>query len=52
MADVFEDDLIPFVPRVLKNLERIVVSEGTMRLHGAIYETIGNIVFYIIEKIG
>lgn len=51
MAEVFEDDLVPFVPKILKNLEKIIVSEGTTRLHGAISETIGNIVFFIVEKI-
>jgi DNA-binding ferritin-like protein (Dps family) len=51
MAEVFEDDLSPFVPRILKNLEKIIVSEGTTRLHGAISETVGNIVFFMIEKI-
>jgi hypothetical protein len=51
MAEVFEEDLVPFVPRILKNLEKVVLYDGTMRLHGAVSETIGNMVFFIIEKI-
>ena len=51
LSEVFEEDIVPFMPRILKNLEKTVVSEGTNRLHGAISETIGTIVFNIIDKI-
>ena len=50
-AEIFEEDLITFVPKILKNVEKVVNNEGTMRLHAAISETIGNIVFHIVDKI-
>lgn len=50
-AEVFEDDLVPFVPRILKNVEKVLHSEGTNRLHGAISETIGSLVYNITPKI-
>lgn len=50
-AEVFEDDLVPFVPRILKNVEKLLHSEGTNRLHGAISETIGSLVYNITPKI-
>lgn len=51
MAEVFEDDLVAFLPRIFKNLEKVIHYEGTMRLHGAISETLGNLVFTLTEKI-
>ena len=51
-AEIFEDDLVPFVARILKNLEKVINSESTMRLHAAISETVGNLVFHIVDKIG
>jgi hypothetical protein len=50
-AEIFEDDLVPFVGKILKNLDKLVKEEGCTRLHGAISETIGNMVFFIIDKI-
>ena len=50
-AEIFEEDLLQFVPRILKSLEKVVNSEGTMRLHSAISETVGNLVFHIIDNI-
>lgn len=51
MTEVFEDDLLPFVSKILKNIEKVIVSEGTNRLHGAISETIGNMVYFMVDKI-
>lgn len=51
MAEVFEEDLVPFTGKIIKNLEKVIVSEGTNRLHAAISETIGNLVYFIVEKV-
>lgn len=50
-AEVFEDDLAPFVPRILKNIEKLILLEGTNRLHAAISETLGSIVFHVVPQI-
>ena len=50
-AEIFEEDLMQFVPKILKNIEKVVNNEGTMRLHTAISETVGNLVFHIVDNI-
>ena len=50
-GEIFEDDLVPFMGKILKNIEKIIKEEATMRLHSAISETIGNLVFFVVDKI-
>lgn len=50
-AEIFEDALLPFVPRVLLNFQKRIKEEGSARLHVAISETIGQLVWNIIDKI-
>jgi len=50
-AEVFEEALVPFIPKILSSFTKRIKEEGSARLHGAISETIGQIVWNIIDKI-
>jgi hypothetical protein len=42
---------VPFVPRILTNFQKKIKEEGSTRLHVAISETIGQLVWNIVDKI-
>ena len=50
-SEIFEESLVPFVPRILGSLQRKIKEEGTARLHGAISESIGQMVWHIVDKL-
>ena len=50
-SEIFEDDLVPFVGKILKNITVIVREEASDRLHSAISETIGSMVFFLVDKL-
>jgi hypothetical protein len=50
-AEVFEEDLIPFIPKIHKSLEKLMKEENTGRLHDAISEALGSMVYYIMDKL-
>ena len=50
-AEIFEDDLIAFLPKILKQLEKLMKEEASGRLHSSISETIGVIVLNVFDKI-
>ena len=49
-AEIFEDALIPFIPKILQNFQKRIREEGSVRLHAAISETIGQLVWNIIDR--
>jgi hypothetical protein len=40
-AEIFEDALVPFIPKMLQHLTKKIKDEGSARLHSAIAETLG-----------
>ena len=50
-AEIFEDALVPFVPKMLFNFQKKIKEEGSARLHVAISETIGQLVWNIVDKL-
>ena len=50
-GEIFEEALVPFLPRILGTLQKQIREDATMRLHQAIAETIGQLVFNIIDKL-
>ena len=49
-AEIFEDALVPFMPKVLFNFQKRIKEEGSTRLHTTIGETIGLMVWHILDK--
>jgi len=49
-AEIFEADFVPFIQRVLKQLEKLMKEDATMKLHGAISEAVGSLVFHVVDK--
>ena len=49
-AEIFEDALVPFLPKVLFNFQKRIKEEGSTRLHTTIAETIGLMVWHILDK--
>ena len=50
-AEIFEEALIPFLPKILQLLAK-KIKEGTTYMQEAIAETLGLMVFFIINKLG
>ena len=50
-AEIFEEALVPFLPKLMSNFAKRIKEEGSPRLHGVISETIGQLVFNIVDKI-
>ena len=49
-GEIFEDDFVEFLPKTLSLLQRLIKEEATIRLHGAIAEALGQLVFHIVDK--
>lgn len=50
-AEIFEDALVPFVPKMLNSFQKRIKEEGSNRLHLAMAETLGQMVWNIVDKI-
>lgn len=50
-AEIFEEALVPFLPKMMFNFQKRIKEEGSTRLHAVISETIGQLVFNIVDKI-
>jgi hypothetical protein len=50
-AEIFEDALVPYVPKMMSNFQKRIKEEGSSRLHVAISETIGQLVWNIVDKL-
>ncbi len=49
-AEIFEESLLPFLPKILAALSK-KLKEGTAPIHEAISDTLGQMVFYIVNKV-
>lgn len=49
-AEIFEDALVPFVPKMLFSFSKRIKEEGSNRLHLAMAETLGQMVWNIVDK--
>lgn len=49
-AEIFEDALIPFVPKVISNLLK-KVKEETCQMHAALSDTLGQLVLHLVDKV-
>mmetsp|Transcript_6966 Transcript_6966/g.6118 ORF Transcript_6966/g.6118 Transcript_6966/m.6118 type:complete len:137 (+) Transcript_6966:237-647(+) len=49
-AEIFEDALIPFLPKILTYLQR-KLKEGDEHLHGVISESMGALVLHVFKKV-
>lgn len=49
-AEIFEDALVPFVPKMLFSFSKRLKEEGSNRLHLAMAETLGQMVWNIVDK--
>ena len=50
-AEIFDEALVPFLPRIMASLAKRIKEEGTNRLHTTISETIGQLTWNILDKI-
>ena len=48
-AEIFEESLVPYIQKILNILMR-KVKEGRSDLHPVISETLGQLVFHIVDK--
>ena len=40
-AEIFEDALVPFIPRILSSFQKKIKDESTVKLHAVISEALG-----------
>ena len=40
-AEIFEEALVPFVPKMMANFSKRIKEDGSNKLHDAISETVG-----------
>lgn len=50
-AEVFEEAFVPFLGKVLGCLQKQIREDATSRLHQAIAETVGQLVFNILDEL-
>jgi hypothetical protein len=50
-SEIFEDALVPYVPKMIASFQKRIKEEGSTRLHVAISETIGQLVWNIVDKV-
>lgn len=50
-AEIFEEALIPFLPKILANLSK-KLKEAAIHMQEAIAETLGLMVYFIVNKVG
>ena len=50
-AEIFEDALVPFLSKILYFFHKRIKEEGSTRLHLVLGETLGQIVWNIIDKL-
>ena len=50
-AEIFGEALVPYVPKILQALTKLIKEEATTRLHVAIAETVGNLVLQTVDKL-
>lgn len=50
-AEIFEDALVPFLPKMISSFAKRIKEEGSSRLHLALAETLGQMVWNIIDKV-
>lgn len=48
-AEVLGEELVPCLPRIFQNLTKLMKEEPTSRLHEAIAEAVGLLVYHTIE---
>jgi hypothetical protein len=49
-AEIFEEALIPFLPKILASLQK-KLKDGTTQIQEAVSDALGQLVFYIINKV-
>lgn len=50
-AEIFEEALVPFLPKILHNFQKKIKEESAIKLHSVIGEAIGLIEWHVIGKI-
>ena len=50
-AEIFGEQIIPFIPKILLSLTKLTKEEATTRLHASISETLGELVCQTITEI-
>jgi hypothetical protein len=50
-AQIFEESLIPYLPKMLNILHKKAKMEGQNELHGVISDTLGIITFHVVPKV-
>lgn len=47
-AEVFEEEIVPYIPKILQLLAKQIKEDATGKLHLAVSETMGNLVHHTL----
>ena len=50
-AEVFEDSLVPYIPKILSTLSKIIKEDATTKLHQTVADTMGLLSLNTVEKL-
>ena len=50
-AEIFGEAFLPYLPKTLQTLTKLIKEEATARLHGTIAETLGSLVHHTVDKL-
>lgn len=50
-SEVFEDSMVPYVPKILSTLCKIIKEDATTKLHQTVADTMGLLAMNTVEKI-
>jgi len=50
-AEIFEDALVPFIPKILNNFQKKIRDEATVKLHPVISEAIGQLEWHVLGRV-
>ena len=50
-SEVFEESLVPYIPKILQTLCKIVREDATTKLHQTVADTMGLLAMNTVEKI-
>ena len=50
-SEIFEDALVPFIPKILNNFQKKIRDEATVKLHPVISEALGQLEWHVLGRV-
>ena len=50
-AEIFEDALVPFIPKILASFQKKIRDEAAVKLHPVISEALGQLEWHVLGRV-